>query len=148
MRRTNTIKSTSKLTTLVHCCFWTALALAVAGCDAVSTGSLGLGGVVVTNQPTTANGESYALIGERLLTVSADDGVIANDAAASSVVAASGETEFGGVLQLNEDGSFFYEAPEDFYGTDKFDYSVLVDGGTMTGTASIKVYPADATPVP
>lgn len=148
MRRDTQIEATSQNVVLFQCCFWLALALAIAGCDAVPSGTLGLVGAGEPSNATKANNESYALIGERLLNVTADEGVLANDAASRFVEAMSGETEFGGTLQLNDDGSFAYEAPEDFFGTDKFDYRVETNNGTIWGTASIKVYPADATPVP
>lgn len=148
MRRQTETESNSKSVVFFQCVFWLMLAIAVTGCDGVTLSNLGLGGI---DQPTTsgtANPESYALIGQRDLDVAAGSGVMANDADAIAVLAGSMGTTFGGTLQLHEDGSFSYSAPTDFFGTDSFEYIVELEDGMMTGTASIKVYPADATPVP
>lgn len=122
------------------------LAIVVAGCDGVTLDNLGLGGI--DRPSSSANPESYALIGTRMIDVTSDNGVIANDADAISVIAKATNTTYGGTLNLNDDGSFSYTAPADFFGTDSFDYTVELEDGTMTGTTSIKVYPADATPTP
>ncbi|HRW56046.1 MAG TPA: Ig-like domain-containing protein [Phycisphaerae bacterium] len=132
---------------LFHCGFWLMLAIAVTGCDATTLANLGLGGAFAQTQPTTANPESYALIGARELEVTSDRGLIANDEDAVNVVAGSFVTTFGGALTLDEDGAFFYTAPDGFFGTDTLDYTIEVANGAMTGTVSIKVYPEDATPV-
>ncbi|MCA9255522.1 MAG: hypothetical protein KDA33_07780 [Phycisphaerales bacterium] len=132
---------------LFHCGFWLMLAIAVTGCDATTLANLGLGGIPAQTQPTTANPESYALIGARELDVTSDRGVIANDEDAVTVVAGSFATTFGGALTLDEDGAFSYTAPDGFFGTDHFEYTIELTTGVMTGTVSFKVYPEDATPV-
>lgn len=128
--------------------FWLALLIVVSGCDTRTSETLGLGGIGSPRQSTTANPESYALIGRRQLDVSVDNGVLANDVNAVAVTAATLTTINGGTLQLNEDGSFSYSAPENFFGTDQFEYTLEMNGQATTGQASIKVYPEDATPVP
>lgn len=133
---------------MFQCAFWLMLAIAVTGCDAVNIDTLGHGGAVEPDRATVANPESYALIGERSLDVAADRGVLANDAGPANVVPASTTTKFGGTVELRQNGGFTYTAPDDFFGSDSFVYTVQLDGGTMTGTATLKVYPADATPVP
>lgn len=148
MRRHTETESNSKSVVFFQCVFWLMLAIAATGCDGVTSTSLGLGGIDQPTTSDTANPESYALIGQRDLDVTEASGVIANDADAVAVLAGSMETTFGGTLQLNEDGSFSYSAPADFFGTDSFEYTVELENRLMTGTASIKVYPADATPVP
>ena len=75
-----------------------------------------------------------------LLTVSASDGVLANDSDPDgdpmTVSVLSGPR---GSLTLNPDGSFEYTASPDFFGGDSFTYQVSAGGQTDTGRVEIIV---------
>lgn len=61
------------------------------------------------------------------------------DADTIEVVAGSFMTEFGGTLQLSEDGSFTYTPEQDFSGFDTVSYSIT-DGYEGTDTAEISFF--------
>jgi hypothetical protein len=73
----------------------------------------------------------FATTGEdRLLVVSAAQGVLANDGGGLTVTAIDESSTLGGVV-IAEDGSFFYAPREDFTGVDTVGYTTS-DGSTAT----------------
>lgn len=101
------------------------------------------------NLPPDAVDDAYAVIGNVTLTVDANAGVLANDTDDGGVGTAPGEasvTAFdaasanGGAVTVNPDGSFSYEPPVGFSGTDSFTYTLTdADGETDTATVTINV---------
>ena len=103
----------------------------------------------------TATDDNYAATEDTSLTVSAAQGILANDAAADGgkvAIAGTFATAQGGSVKLNADGSFTYTPKANFYGSDSFSYTAKdVDGDTDTGTVTFKVADvpeAPSTPVP
>jgi VCBS repeat-containing protein len=106
--------------------------------------------ITPVNDPPVANNDSYSTDEDVPLTVSALDGVLANDvdvegdALTGSLVA--GPTN--GTLALNSDGSFGYTPDQDFNGTDSFSYRA--NDATLqsnTATVTITVKPVNDAPV-
>nr|WP_159063664.1 Ig-like domain-containing protein [Thaumasiovibrio occultus] len=77
--------------------------------------------------------------------------VTANDTLTDGAVitAFDSNSANGGTVTQNADGTFNYQPPADFFGTDTFDYIITdVDGDTSTATVTITVTAADdGTPV-
>jgi Ca2+-binding RTX toxin-like protein len=106
-----------------------------------------------TDHSVTATNDSYAAIEDSVLTVSAGQGVLANDIAADggkAAVAGSFTTAQGGIVKLNADGSFVYTPKANFFGTDSFGYTAKdADGDSDTGTVTFTVADApETTPTP
>jgi VCBS repeat-containing protein len=81
--------------------------------------------VFAVNDKPTAEGESYTVAEDAVLSVSAANGVLANDADVDGDVLhpdlIAGPKH--GTLELNEDGSFLYTPDADFHGQDFFVYN-------------------------
>ncbi len=96
--------------------------------------------VITPDRPPVAGDDSYPATAGVLLTVSASDGVLANDSDPDgdpmTVSVLSGPR---GSLTLNPDGSFEYTASPDFFGGDSFTYQVSAGGQTDTGRVEIIV---------
>lgn len=75
--------------------------------------------------------DEYELYSNTSLTVSAAEGVLANDInpTGNTVSPVLVENVHNGDLTLNSDGSFIYKPNENFYGFDSFSYKVKVDDG-------------------
>ncbi|MGE0430732.1 MAG: beta strand repeat-containing protein [Planctomycetota bacterium] len=102
--------------------------LAAAGCTTT----------LVVAAPTGAD-DSYSSLGNTTLTVSAANGVLANDTGSGTTVSASDTTSANGAtVAVNADGSFTYTP---LFGVrtspDTFDYTVSNSGGTSTATVTI-----------
>ncbi|HVF22062.1 MAG TPA: cadherin-like domain-containing protein, partial [Pyrinomonadaceae bacterium] len=91
-----------------------------------------------------ARNDTYAASGNIRITVAAP-GVLANDNDADNVgpaisVTAGATSAQGGNVNLSADGSFTYNPPAGFEGTDTFTYTLSDgEGNTDTATASITV---------
>lgn len=102
-----------------------------------------LTGAPPPDRPVTATDDSYSATEDSSLSVSAANGVLANDITpdgGKTATAATIETAAGGTVNLAADGSFTYNPLEDFFGSDSFDYSVFdADGDRDTGTVFLSV---------
>lgn len=118
-------------------------ALGVLFSDLLDTNTTLLPGTVMTT-PLALN-DSYSAIGNVPITIAAP-GVLANDAdpdgvgPALTVTPFTGASANGGNVTLSANGSFTYNPPRGFEGTDTFTYT-LNDGesSTDTGTVSLSV---------
>ncbi|HSV28229.1 MAG TPA: tandem-95 repeat protein, partial [Candidatus Omnitrophota bacterium] len=106
--------------------------------------------VTVARGPHTpqASADQYASDEDAVLSVSAADGVLANDrdpdGDALSVVAHDQVTANGGIVTMRADGGFSYIPALDFHGVDSFNYTVSdAAGNRTTATVSITVAPVD-----
>jgi len=91
--------------------------------------------------PPVANDDNYIVGRNSELVVGAEDGVLANDydGNGDEMTAELVEEAFYGDLSFNDDGSFTYEPPEDFYGTDDFQYRVKDSDGLYSDTATVTI---------
>ena len=113
--------------------------------DIIDTGTTLSGSAHVS--PIAFN-DSYSSIGNVGITVSAANGVLANDvdpdnnSGTLTVTVDAGPTGQNGTFAIASDGSFSYTPPAGFEGTDTFTYT-LSDGDTLTpnssGTVTITV---------
>ncbi len=97
----------------------------------------------VTTTPVALN-DTYAITGNVQRTIAAP-GVLANDQDPDGdTLTASGPTTStnGGNVTVNADGSFTYNPPPGFTGTDTFTYTVTDPGG-LTDTATVTLNVAD-----
>ena len=105
-----------------------------------ASGQKSTGVVTIVVGPTAAPDAATATAGETL-TVSKDDGVLANDKGTGKQAAVD-QKPTNGDLDLATDGSYTYTPHDGFSGTDTFTYT-LTDGSgrTSTGTVTITVDP-------
>ena len=99
--------------------------------EAVSPERIDFGSTTLNVQGPTepvAVNDSYEANDNGFVIVSAEDGVLANDSGPGGLTAILVDDPSFGSLVLNSDGSFEYEADEDFVGTDSFTYRALTDG--------------------
>jgi hypothetical protein len=98
----------------------------------------------VRTTPIARNDSGYSTVGNVQMTVTAP-GVLANDndpdeTPGLAAVAAAATSANGGNVNLAADGSFTYNPPAGFSGTDTFTYTVQdADSNTDTATVSITV---------
>ena len=93
----------------------------------------------VTTTPVAVN-DTYAASGNIQISFNAANGVLANDndADGNTVTASAGATSTqGGNVTMNADGSFTYNPPAGFEGTDTFTYSIT--DGTTTDSATVSI---------
>ena len=97
--------------------------------------------VITPDRPPTAEDDNYSATRGVPLTVSAGDGVLANDSDpdGDSMTAAVVDGPDRGTLTFNPDGSFVYTPSADFFGSDSFTYQVTAGGVTDTATVTIIV---------
>ena len=90
--------------------------------------------------PVTNNTVAYTVIDGKTLTVSAANGVLANDTNADggTLSAVLGTTTAHGSLTLNADGSFVYTPNAGFCGTDSFTYTAT-DGNATSAPATVTI---------
>jgi uncharacterized repeat protein (TIGR01451 family) len=95
------------------------------------------------NTTPIARNDSFNAIGNVQMVIPVDGSVLINDSDADgdSFTASAGATSAqGGNVALNSNGSFSYNPPRGFEGTDTFTYTINDGkGGTDTGTVSITV---------
>lgn len=109
--------------------------------------------VMVTNQPPDATTDTYGTAQDQPLTIDTISGVLSNDGDPDGddiwVSAVNGNpskigqpiaTAEGGTLTLNKDGSFTYEPPVGFTGTDSFTYEVTDGLATSVTTVYLGVF--------
>jgi Ca2+-binding RTX toxin-like protein len=105
------------------------------------------------DKPVTATDDTYAATEDTVLTISAAQGVLANDIAADggkAAIAGTFATAQGGSVKLNADGSFVYTPKANFSGADTFSYTAKdADGDTDTGAVTFQVTDVpETTPTP
>ncbi|UXA15896.1 Ig-like domain-containing protein [Mycobacterium sp. SMC-4] len=85
-------------------------------------------------------GDLYTVAEDGVLTVAAEDGLLANDfdADGDNLSATLVNGPLRGDLVLNTDGSFIYTPVADFHGTDSFTYTAS-DGVTTSGVATVTI---------
>ncbi|MFD0463390.1 tandem-95 repeat protein [Microvirga aerilata] len=95
------------------------------------------------DNPVVAANDTYSATEDKVLTVSAAQGVLANDTALDgnkAAVAGQITTAQGGTVALSSDGSFTYTPKVDFFGSDSFSYTAFdTDGDQATGTVTLNV---------
>ncbi len=84
-----------------------------------------------------ANNDSYTTSMNTTLTISASQGVMANDTG-NKYGAYVAQSTTSGSLSLNTNGSFTYTPNTGFVGSDSFTYQVY-DGSTMSNTATVTI---------
>ena len=96
-----------------------------------------------TDHPMVVANDTYSATEDMALSVSAAQGVLANDTALNggkSAVAGQFTTVKGGTVRLNADGSFTYTPKTDFFGSDSFTYTAFdADGDQAQGTVTLNV---------
>jgi VCBS repeat-containing protein len=121
----------------------------------VSDGNGGTATATVTinvtpgNDAPTAASDAYTVAEDSTLSVSAANGVLANDSDldGDSLTAAVQSNVQHGQLTLSGDGSFTYSPAPNFNGQDSFTYTASDGtGGTATATVTINVTPVDDPP--
>jgi len=97
--------------------------------------------VITPDQPPTAQNDSYGATAGVPLTVSADQGVLANDSDPDGdpMTASLMSAPSSGTLTFNADGSFVYTSSSSFFGSVSFTYQVTAGGQTDTATVTIIV---------
>jgi len=95
------------------------------------------------DNPVVANNDSYNAVEDQPLSVSAAQGVLANDTAldgGKAAIAGQITTAKGGTVDLKSDGSFIYTPAADFFGSDSFTYTARdADGDQDTATVTLNV---------
>ncbi len=125
----------------------TANATGVTFTDTLDNNTTLVGGSVISS-PLAFN-DSYTAIGNVLLVIPAGSGVLTNDTnptgtsngALTVTSTGSSASANSGTVTMNADGSFNYDPPRGFSGTDTFTYTLgngtgLTDTGTVTITIS------------
>lgn len=115
---------------------------------AIATARIDVGGV---NDKPVAQADAFAAPYQATLTVSAQQGLLANDSDvdgdALRVSGSDRETEGGGTVTVAADGSFVYQAAQGFSGLDRFSYRVSDGrGGVSVGVATVLVAPGAHSP--
>jgi hypothetical protein len=97
--------------------------------------------VITPDQPPVAQDDGYSASAGVPLTVSAADGVLANDndPDGDPMTAAVTDPPDRGTLSFNPDGSFVYTPSAGFFGSDSFTYQVTAGGASDTGQVVIIV---------
>lgn len=103
------------------------------------------------NEAPQANDDHYELNEDTVLfVVNAANGVLSNDldADGDAITAHVVQAPVGGNLVLSNDGSFVYNAPTNFFGTDSFTYSANDHRPSEVATVTLNVLPSYDPPVP
>jgi large repetitive protein len=108
--------------------------------------------LLVSNAPGAVD-DSYDAAQNTPRTVAAAQGVLANDAVNTGVIASYGAngneptplgqqtaTLHGGTIALNADGSFTYRPPSNYAGLDTFAYTLTNAAGSSTATVTMHVW--------
>jgi VCBS repeat-containing protein len=107
---------------------------------------------VPENAPPVAADDAYTTDEDVPLSVAAASGTLLNDSDPDgdslTVVAFDSISAQGGTVTMGSDGSFSYSPPVNFYGTDRFTYTISDGfGGTDTATVTITVNPVNDPPM-
>ena len=108
--------------------------------DTVDPNTAFVGGSL-TATPVAVN-DSYAATGNVRITVPAGSGVLANDflgLPAATITGAPATSVNGGDVAVNADGSFTYNPPPGFEGSDSFTYTLTNSEGSNNATVNITV---------
>src|SRR5262249_41962959 len=95
---------------------------------------------IAVNSPANAKDDSYATNVNKVLTVTAALGVLANDTDANghALTATLAQTTSHGTLVLQSNGAFTYTPNNGFQGTDSFTYKAS-DGTYQSGVATVTI---------
>ena len=105
---------------------------------------------ITVNSAPVATNDSYSVDEDQVLTVTAPQGVLANDtdAEGDALTAELVASTQHGTLTLNADGSFTYTPDADFHGTDTFTYRARDSfSSSNIATVTITVNPINDAPV-
>lgn len=92
--------------------------------------------------PPDVAADVYYTVQNQALTVSADAGLIANDAAGTALFDADPASAFGGTVSVESDGSFEYTPADGSWGPDSFEYRAAgPDGQMAAATVTVFVEP-------
>jgi hypothetical protein len=95
------------------------------------------------DSPSLAGDDSFVGLEDRVLTVDATRGLLANDTAPDGglrAIAVTAQTQFGGTAVIAADGSFVYTPAPNFFGTDTFNYTIRdSDNDRDVGRVSITI---------
>ena len=108
--------------------------------DTVDPNTAFVGGSL-TATPVAVN-DSYAATGNVRISVPAGSGVLANDfpgLPAATITGAPATSVNGGDVAVNADGSFTYNPPPGFEGSDSFTYTLTNSEGSNNATVTITV---------
>lgn len=112
-----------------------------------------LGTVNITVRPVNdapeANSDAYQLAEDTILSVSASNGVLANDTDidGDALIAEISRSPENGSVSLNENGAFSYQPNSHFFGSDSFSYRIEDENGASdSATVSIVVSPVNDLP--
>ena len=96
--------------------------------------------IVVTGQSPITDDDSYDATEEELLSVSEEDGVLANDddPQGDEITAVLDDDVTNGTLTFNADGSFTYQPDENFFGLDTFTYRAT-DGVNESASTLVEI---------
>ena len=91
--------------------------------------------------PPVANDDSYSVTAGTSLTVSAANGVLANDTdpLGEPLTVSSFTQAANGSVAVYQDGSFTYQPTNSFTGTDSFTYTILDTGTGVGSTATVDI---------
>jgi VCBS repeat-containing protein len=109
------------------------------GTDDSATATVSITVTAVADDPEAVD-DIYSVLPNNTLTVSAAQGLLANDTDADgdSLTATIVDQPTNGTLTPNSDGSFSYEPNQDFHGTDTFTYKAN-DGSTDSELATVTI---------
>jgi len=99
--------------------------------------------VLTTTNPVAAPvavDDSYNALGNTTLTADVESGVLSNDTLNNgSITAFDATTANGGTVTVADNGSFTYNPPVGFVGSDSFGYTLTGPGGKSSATATISI---------
>ncbi len=94
--------------------------------------------------------DAYSVDEDKILTVGAAEGVLANDSDADTdstdLTAEITMVPTSGTIALNPDGSFTYTPNTDYFGADSFEYKLSDGENEVTATVAIDVLPVNDAP--
>jgi VCBS repeat-containing protein len=97
--------------------------------------------LAVTNNPPVTIRDGYSTPQDTVLSRSADQGLLANDADPNgdTFTASVGTPPGHGTISLADDGSFVYTPTSDFTGTDSFTYRAVDAGSAMSSITTVTI---------
>ena len=98
----------------------------------------------VSNQPPVAQNDSYSVAHDKVLTVSAANGVRANDTDGDAFTANKLTDPAHGTVALATDGSFIYTPNAGFVGSDSFTYQDKDTANQLSSPATVSINVTDA----
>jgi VCBS repeat-containing protein len=97
--------------------------------------------IAVTNNPPTADGDSYTVDEDNVLSVPAGSGVLVGDTDpdGDNLTATNASDPANGAVTLQSNGSFTYTPDPDFNGTDSFTYQASDGRGNLSPAATVTI---------